>query len=73
MHVSKWEYSTQTKICKGCDKEMKPYTHHLHAKFSIETLDPAIHRMITIRLCQKCISQFETYAKSPSEIADETL
>jgi len=29
--------------------------------------------LITMRLCQKCISEFETYAKAPEEIADESL
>lgn len=73
MHTSVWEKSTQTRTCKGCDVTITPDTYHLHAKFTIETNDPNIHRLITMRLCQKCISEFETYSKTPEEIADESL
>ena len=73
MHISKWETSKQERICKGCDAKIAPDTYHLHAKFAIDTKDPNIHRLIDMRLCQKCISEFETYAKTPTEIANETL
>ena len=73
MHVSAWEKSKQELVCKGCDAKITSDTYHLHAKFTIETRDPSIHRLITLRLCQKCISEFETYAKSPTEIAHDTI
>ena len=73
MHVSAWEKSKQQLVCKGCDSKITPDTYHLHAKFTIETNDPSIHRLITLRLCQRCISEFKTYAKSPTEIAHDTI
>jgi len=73
MHTSVWEKSTQPRICRGCDANIPPETYHLHAKFTIETKDPSVHRLIVMRLCQKCISEFETYAKTPQEIASESL
>ena len=73
MHVSAWEKSKQELVCKGCDVKITPDTYHLHAKFTIETKDPSVYRLIVMRLCQKCISEFETYAKSPQEIANETV
>lgn len=73
MHTSVWEKSTQSRVCRGCDVTITPDTYHLHAKFTIETQDPSVHRLIVMRLCQRCISEFETYAKSPTEIANETI
>lgn len=72
MHKGKWIKSTAMHICKGCDRKIAAGVNHLQAQFGIPRDDKVV-AAITIYLCEQCIDDFETYSKSPTEIANDTV
>lgn len=70
MHTSTWTKSDRIKMCTGCDVVIEPGSRYLHAKFSIDYPHNNVTKLISINLCETCISEFEDYAKDPRDVVN---
>ena len=72
MNRGKWITSQAMHTCKGCDRKIESGVNHLQAQFAIPK-DDKVTTAVTIYLCEQCINDFESYSKSPTEIANDSI